>query len=257
MKKMLLLPTVLGAALLFGALPAGAVVHGEPDNGAHPYVAMLALPDASGGGQRCTGTLVSPTVIVTAGHCTFGAVSPVRVRFDDAPTAASFVTGTPYTFAGFDPDNFAAADVGVVVLDEPVTDRGYGELPAAHSLDGLQPGTKTTFTSVGYGAERWFPEQGASFGKIDVTHPLRMVATPHLVSIANPALGPQTLVVSASASTGAACHGDSGGPNFLGTSTTIAGVTSYARGETCMGTTGVFRLDDPDVLAFVESFESW
>jgi Trypsin len=61
--------------------PVGAVRFGQADNGEHPYVGELLfyVPDAidarfddPGGWFSCSGTLLSPTVIVTAGHCTFG-----------------------------------------------------------------------------------------------------------------------------------------------------------------------------------------
>src|SRR6476660_505468 len=70
----------LAAALLIAA-PVSAVTNGVPDANEHPYVGELLFyqPDAidsrfddPGGWFSCSGTLISPTVIVTAGHCTFG-----------------------------------------------------------------------------------------------------------------------------------------------------------------------------------------
>lgn len=63
------------------AAPTAAITTGQPDGNEHPYVGELLfyVPDAAdsrfddpGGWYSCTGTLLSPTVIVTAGHCTFG-----------------------------------------------------------------------------------------------------------------------------------------------------------------------------------------
>jgi hypothetical protein len=69
------------AASLVLAAPAWAITNGVPDDGEHPYVGELIfyVPDAQsgafndpGGWFSCTGTLVAPKIVVTAGHCTFG-----------------------------------------------------------------------------------------------------------------------------------------------------------------------------------------
>ena len=65
---------------------------------------------------------------------------------------------------------------------------------------------------------------------------------------------PGSLLLSNNAATGGTCFGDSGGPNFLGDSMVVAAVTSFGLNSTCGGTGGVFRVDRPDVLAFVNSF---
>jgi Trypsin len=63
------------------AAPVAAITTGQPDEEEHPYVGELLfyVPDAvdprfddPGGWFSCTGTLLSSTVVVTAGHCTFG-----------------------------------------------------------------------------------------------------------------------------------------------------------------------------------------
>jgi hypothetical protein len=63
------------------AMPAQAITNGVPDDGAHPYVGQLFfyVPDEvdprftdPGSYFTCSGTLVSPTIVLTAGHCTYG-----------------------------------------------------------------------------------------------------------------------------------------------------------------------------------------
>ena len=55
---------------------------------------------------------------------------------------------------------------------------------------------------------------------------------------------------------GGTCGGDSGGPVFLGdtTSNLIVAVTSYGLNEWCRGTDFAYRTDLPDVYAWIVSF---
>lgn len=78
--KKLLVGTAAAALLLAPLAPASALVGGVPDEGEHPYVGQLLfyVPDAQdprfdepGGWFNCTGTLVDPDTVVTAGHCTY------------------------------------------------------------------------------------------------------------------------------------------------------------------------------------------
>src|SRR5207302_1370696 len=103
----------------------------------------------------------------------------------------------------------------------------YGVLPAANQLDPLktQRGLQdTTFTSVGYGLQASFPK-AASWK--DQTAKVRMVAHPKLDQINGGIIGDFSLLLSNNASSGGTCFGDSGGPNFLGSSNVVAGVTSF------------------------------
>jgi hypothetical protein len=84
---------------------------------------------------------------------------------------------------------------------------------------------------------------------------IRMFAEPHLIQINGGIVGDFSLLLSNNASTGGTCFGDSGGPNYLGTTgNVIAGVTSFGLNGTCGGTGGVFRMDRQNVLDFVGSF---
>ena len=68
-------------ATILVAAPASAITNGQPDDFEHPYVGQLFFYDPTypdprfsdpGGWFNCTGTLISPTVVLTAGHCTYG-----------------------------------------------------------------------------------------------------------------------------------------------------------------------------------------
>jgi len=139
------------------------------------------------------------------------------------------------------------------VLDNPIPTSlipasSYGTLPSVGQLDALQPSVNTTFTSVGYGVQKITPS------KVEISF-ARMFASPRLLNINDKKVGTFSLLLSNNAATGGTCFGDSGGPDFLGTSNTIAGVTSFALNHNCTSTGGgVFRLDKADVLSFINSF---
>ena len=81
-----------------------------------------------------------------------------------------------------------------------------------------------------------------------------MFANPILIQKNTGLTGPFSLLLSNNASSGGTCFGDSGGPNLLGDSMVVAGVTSFGLNGTCGGTGGVFRLDRADVQAFINNF---
>jgi len=81
-----------------------------------------------------------------------------------------------------------------------------------------------------------------------------MFAQPHLIQVNTGFTGDFSLLLSNNHRTGGTCFGDSGGPNFLGLSSVIAGVTSFGLNGTCGGTGGVFRVDRQNVLDFVNSY---
>lgn len=248
--------------LLISAMPAAAVTDGQLDGNGHPFVGLMVAQDASGTPLwRCSGTLLSPTVFLTAGHCTEAPAARAQIWFaadvQSGVPANGYpnhgeVAGTTHTHPLF---NFPQHDVGVVVLDTPVVMSAYGVLPSLNQLDvlktkrGLQD---VTFTAVGYGLQQSFPDAAAWK---DVALKIRMVAYPKLNQINVPGFtGNFSLLLSNNAHTGGTCFGDSGGPNFLGSSNVVAGVTSFGLNSNCAGTGGVFRMDRQDVLDFVNGF---
>ncbi|MHC2998403.1 S1 family peptidase [Microbacterium sp. HJ5] len=257
MRHKALVAAVAALALIgLGSAPAQAVTDGVPDGNGHPEVGLMVAQTEDGVPQwRCSGTLISPTVYLTAGHCTFGA-EHVELWFqsDLEPNPASFgypytgeVSGTAYTHPQYDDDLFYLYDLGVVVLDEPILLDEYGELPTLDQLDAYANKTKKDawFTAVGYGLQKSFPD-AASWK--DSALKTRMVSTPKLNQINTGFTGDSSLLLSNNTHTGGTCSGDSGGPNFIGDSNVIAGVTSYGLNSACGGTGGVYRVDRADDL---------
>ncbi|HKX67095.1 MAG TPA: trypsin-like serine protease [Intrasporangium sp.] len=256
--RRLITALIASIALVAGALPATAVTDGTLDGDGHPYVGLMVAQTAKGDVLwRCSGTLVSETLFLTAGHCTESPAEHVEIWFDadveSGPAGNGYpnngdVGGTPYTHPDYDPDLFYVRDVGVVVLDEPVVMDAYGQLPTQDQLDSLRPRRSTTFTSVGYGLQKSFPDAAAWKEQADR---IRMVAHPHLLQVNTGFTGDQSLLLSNNANTGGTCFGDSGGPNFIGDSNVVAGVTSFGLNSTCAGTGGVMRVDRDYVLDWI------
>jgi secreted trypsin-like serine protease len=250
MTRTLTLLAVLAAAFAIGIGPAGAITDGALDGNGHPYVGLMVAQDAKGKPLwRCSGTLLSSRLFLTAGHCTEAPAAHAEIWF-----AADVQSGVPangypfngdaggktYTHPEYNPNAFYIRDLGVVVLSKAVTMSKYGKLPTADQLDALSPSANTIFTAVGYGLQKAFPT--AAEWK-DQQDKVRMVATPHLVQINTGFTGDFSLMLSNNASTGGTCFGDSGGPNFVGSSNVVGGVTSYGLNGSCAGTGGVYRVD--------------
>lgn len=260
----ILLISVLVLVVLIA--PASAVVYGELDGEIHPHVVLLAVDVDGEDAWRCSATLLSPTVVLTAGHCTSllpgdegEEVTGMRIftesdvengnnTYPDAGGPNSIEAAAWYNHPAFDPALWWYLDVGVVILEEPHELDEYGELPEADQLDDLKTrrGLKnTTFTAVGYGLQWCNPV-------FEEEEMIRMYAEPHLIQINAPGFtGDFSLLLSNNHATGGTCSGDSGGPNFLGDSNIVAGVTSFGLNYNCAGTGGVFRMDRQNVLDFV------
>lgn len=269
MKRLLVMVAMVVLALCADVPRAAAVTWGSPDGQGHPYVGLLVFDVGGRPAWRCSGTLLSPTVMVTAGHCTFG-TSGGRVWFDSDVGAGR--PGNGYPFAGGSGVEFSAIhthpqyldnafylyDVGVVILSQPVPMGLYGALPQIGVLDqlstrrGQQP---QLFNPVGYGIQGIVPNPNT----IDAAL-VRYVGDVMLVSTKGtqgvPA-GTSVLMSNhpGSKASGGTCFGDSGGPIFLGGgSNTLVAVTSFGINANCVGTGGGYRIDTVDDQAFILQF---
>jgi len=230
------------------AVTAIAITNGGPDGNGHPWVGALLAPHAYSDGtwETCSGTLISPTVFLTAEHCDEG-VSRVAVTFDSVYDAA---TGTEHwgTWHGdplYSQANGDPHDIAVVVFDKPVKGITPARLPAAGALDSLQP--DAVITSVGYGAQSVTSGAG---GKTFHYQDVRYGATGSLTTLTQTWLKASQ---NASHGDGGTCYGDSGGPNFVGDTNVIAATT--ITGDTACRSTNVdYRLDTSSARTFLKDY---
>ena len=172
---------LLVLALMFSTVSlAGAVTDGYKDGNGHPYVVLLLMDVGGAPAYRCTGTLLSPTVLLTAGHCTSNEpdvpYSGMRIftQSDLTQGGNTYPYGSGpnsveakawYTLTGdawFD-EPFYMNDAGIVILKSPgyrVPGGVYGALPEVDQFDAFatERGLEDVFfTSVGYGMQASYP----------------------------------------------------------------------------------------------------
>jgi hypothetical protein len=250
------------ALLLTLTAPVAAVIDGTPDGNLHPYVGGLvtnlgteAKPDWL---LLCSGTMVSPTVFVTAAHCTDLLEEndlPAFVTLDsefDYLDPGTLYSGTMYTHPQYGvsfPDTF---DIAVVELDGVgVSLADYADLPTVGYLDTLsrQRGHKDlTLTAVGYGATG-FLQKGIN--SVQVYDDIRRFTTVKFIGLRGGYSDGWNLKHSGNQGQdrSATCYGDSGGPVLEGS--TLVAVTSFGIDPNCAGPGYTWRVDLQESLDFI------
>jgi hypothetical protein len=248
-----LILALVGALALLGlSAPAEAVTNGQPDNGAHPYVGLVVFYDAGGAPtHRCSGSMISATTLLTAGHCTAGTASAQvwfneQVTLDTGYPFTGGITGEPVTYPGFGAGFPDTGDVGVVLLDT-APGVGAASIAGVGALDGLatQRGRQNVrFDVAGYGLQDIKPTEMAERN--------RLKASVRLVNLRSALTDGFNIHHSGAPGTGGGtCFGDSGGPILSEGTHTIVAVTSFGLNQNCAGGGFGFRVDTSAVANFL------
>ena len=303
-RKRLSLLGAAAVAVLVVASTGSAITNGQSDGNNHPYVGLMVAigdqPLPGGGVQhnvplwRCSGSLLSATVFLTAAHCTQAPATHIEVWMSSGPvttdpdyTAAVLADpdgivscdssallngypcqgdsgGDPHVNPGFcNPcgngiQGFAAGDAGVVTLDDSLSASRYAQLPAAGVVDTLK--NKTPIDFVGYGVQFQAQIPGNALPQpppfFRWTGPRqRMYAPSELVS-GNFSQSSQILrlALNPGGGSGGTCFGDSGGPDLRGGTDTVLGINSFVTNINCGGNGYSTRVDVPATLNWIKSF---
>lgn len=268
----------VAALVMTTAVPAGAITGDYAKDTEHPFVGLVVFYDDKGAfHHRCSGALLTPTVFLTAGHCTAGD-STARVYFQqDAGTGWSPETGEDpktgypgacapgtegtlcatsremynYGFTGLEavPET---KDAGLVILEQPIALEEYASLAAPGTLDALaarRGQQETTFTASGYGVTEVNPVSTTSFRE-------RLMAESRLTNLSSASNDGYNVQTNGNGKDrGGTCTADSGGPLFYGSSAsnTITGITSFGHNRYCKGTGFSYRTDRQEVIDWITS----
>jgi hypothetical protein len=255
---------ILVLTLLYWPPLGLCITNGSVDNNRHPNVGTIVAEYLTPGvkDQACTGTLISPTVFLTAGHCIdllqnhFG-VTQVWVTFDSVFSESSILyPGTMHLNPAY-PGRGASdpEDLGVIVLGSPIVGITPAALPSLGLLDRMfadRSLSSTLFTVVGYGAT----DTLFGGGKPDATEGK---GTRRYAMSGFLALNPDLIKLNMNTvfGYGGGSRGDSGSPNFLGAGgneTSILAAVNIGGDPWGIEQDVAYRLDTPEARAFLGQF---
>jgi hypothetical protein len=246
--------TCLAALMLVIAPSAGAIVNGSPDGNRHPFVVFVG--ENASPRLACSGTLIAPRVVVTAGHCAVSSGESMTVITGEhalPPTPANVYIGTfmrdPAFCGGFPigsvfcPEGLfglVSNDVAVVLLNRDAPGP-YAKLPKLNRV-GKKFDDLKQLTIVGYGLTAAPPPPiGLGTRRYAKAEAHVFTEQPDFLE----------LPVPTSDKYGTPCFGDSGAPNLKGR--TAFAVMSIADDE-CGGPAYAYRLDTAHARAFLANF---
>jgi hypothetical protein len=276
LRRLLALFALLVAVLVLGAGPAGAITGNYVADDVHSYVGLTALYDKDDVfTHRCSGSLITPSVLLTAGHCTDATTGATHARIWFQQDAGAAFDGVHPAPSGYPVSsdvtsshlfNFGFADtlplpnlhdVGIVVLDKPIAigDEGYAggvaSLASVGSLDTLATNRgqqDVTFTASGYGLSLSNPVKTVSFRS-------RLMATEQLINLRSHLTDGFNIQTTANRGNGkgGTCGGDSGGPLLYDSTNTIVAVNSFGLNQWCRGNDFMYRIDQAAVQSWIRA----
>jgi len=235
---------IVNALLSVLSLP---VVGGHPvDPGQYPDTALVVAPQA-----LCSGTLVAPDVVLTAGHCIETHPTFVRLGATDYEMPTDDTEDIDVVSATSYPDWEHSYDVGVLVLAHPAKTKPRKIAPACAISKDLVDGAHLDVVGFGLTTKDGTGDNTLlNVGTMTVTD-----ATCAHAPDCEPSVAPDGEFVAGGMGVDA-CYGDSGGPVFVSTPSgdDLLGVVSRGLADAAdpCGDGGVFVRADK-VLTWIES----
>lgn len=248
--------------IMAASTPAAAITNGAADGNAHPEVGALIdeTPNPDGTWSYCTGTLISPTVFLTAAHCGEPGQKTAHVTFEtEYQRGATLHTGRYVPDPRYK-ESSDLHDMAVVVFGTPIPDITPAQLPEPGLLDRLKAAgdmSATRFTSVGYGSLSTTKVSSGKKKSQKQEYRYHYADTRNQASISFKDMSGKWLDLMPKAkSDGSTCFGDSGGPNFLGRPDSHLLVATSISGadDACKLTNYDYRLDVPSARHFLGKY---
>ncbi|XP_059486940.1 brachyurin-like [Neocloeon triangulifer] len=202
-------------------------------NGQLPFQVGMYL-DGTG---FCGGSLISDTVILTAGHCVVGTrtftVHAGSIDVDLTTTPAQIVTATQKILHEFYSPTNLLNDIGLVILDAPLTGTNIGAIRLPNRLQIEETFEGAVATASGWG--RVSDDDGRLSQFLKFVN-VNIISNVDCEAIYGPAVNDAKLCIDTNSGFEGTCFGDSGGPLTIteadGISTAV-GITSFVDDGGC------------------------